>query len=100
MIPLSHYLLLSAILFGLGIVGVIISRNLIKLLMSVELMLNAANLVFIAFARWYGDPGVHIFVFIVFVVAAAEAAVGLSLVIAVFRRKESVDVDVLRLLKG
>jgi len=100
MIPLTNYLVLSAVLFGLGVVGVIISRNIITILMSVELMLNAANLAMISFARWHGDPGAHVFVFIVFVVAAAEAAVGLSLVIAIFRRKRTVDVDGLNILKG
>ena len=100
MIPLTNYLVLSAVLFGLGVVGVVISRNIIVILMSVELMLNAANLALISFARWHADPGAHVFVFIVFVVAAAEAAVGLSLVIAIFRRKNSVDVDDLNILKG
>ncbi len=100
MIPLSHYLLVSAVLFGLGTVGVLISRNIITILMSVELMLNAANLALISFARWHADPGAHVFVFIIFVVAAAEAAVGLSLIIAVFRQKGSVDVDELNILKG
>lgn len=100
MIPLSYYLVVSAVLFGLGVVGVIISRNIITILMSVELMLNAANLALVAFARWHADPSVHVFVFIIFVVAAAEAAVGLSLVIAIFRRKETIDVDQLDLLKG
>lgn len=100
MIPLTNYLLVSAVLFGLGIIGVVISRNIITILMSVELMLNAANLAFISFARWHADPGAHVFVFIVFVVAAAEAAVGLALVIAIFRRKNTVDVDDLNILKG
>jgi len=99
MIPLANYLLLSTVLFGLGVIGVIISRNIITILMSVELMLNAANLALISFARWHGDPGAHVFVFIVFVVAAAEAAVGLSLVIAIFRRKNTVNVDDLNILK-
>jgi len=100
MIPLSHYLLVSAVLFGLGTIGVVISRNLITILMSVELMLNAANLALISFARWHADPGGHVFVFIIFVVAAAEATVGLALVIAIFRRKNTVDVDGLNILKG
>ena len=100
MIPLTNYLVLSAVLFGLGVIGVVISRNIIVILMSVELMLNAGNLALISFARWHADPGAHVFVFIVFVVAAAEAAVGLSLVIAIFRRKNSVDVDDLNILKG
>ncbi len=99
MIPLANYLLLSTVLFGLGVIGVVISRNIITILMSVELMLNAANLALISFARWHGDPGAHVFVFIVFVVAAAEAAVGLSLVIAIFRRKNTVNVDDLNILK-
>jgi NADH-quinone oxidoreductase subunit K len=100
MIPLTNYLILSAVLFGLGVIGVVISRNVITILMSIELMLNAANLALISFARWHGDPGAHVFVFIIFVVAAAEAAVGLSLVIAIFRRKRTVDVDELNILKG
>lgn len=100
MIPLSNYLLVSSVLFGLGVIGVIISRNIITILMSVELMLNAANLALITFARWHADPGAQVFVFLVFVVAAAEAAVGLSLVIAIFRRKNSIDVDDLNILKG
>jgi len=99
-IPLSNYLLVSSVLFGLGVIGVIISRNIITILMSVELMLNAANLALITFARWHADPGAQVFVFLVFVVAAAEAAVGLSLVIAIFRRKNSIDVDDLNILKG
>jgi NADH-quinone oxidoreductase subunit K len=100
MMPLGHYLALSAVLFAFGVIGVVISRNIITILMSVELMLNAANLAFISFARWHGDPGAQVVVFLVFVVAAAEAAVGLSLVIAIFRVKDSVDVDELNLLKG
>ncbi len=99
MIPLDNYILLSVVLFGLGVVGVIISRNIIIILMSVELMLNAGNLALITFSRMHADPGAQVLVFLVFVVAAAEATVGLSLVIAIFRRKNAVDVDELNIMK-
>ena len=99
-VGLEHYLILSTVLFAIGLYGALSKRNAIVILMSVELMLNAANLLLIVFARIHGDVGGHVMVFIVLTVAAAEAAVGLSILVAIFRRKGSVDVDRLNLLKG
>ncbi len=99
-VPLSYYLVLAGILFTLGVFGVIIARNVIVTLMSVELMLNAANLLLVVFARVHGDLGGQVMVFFVLTVAAAEAAVGLSILVAIFRRKGSIDVDRLNILKG
>jgi NADH-quinone oxidoreductase subunit K len=95
----SWLLLVSAVLFGLGVLGVLLRRGAITILMSVELMLNAANLVFITFARQYGGPEAQVYVFFVMTLAAAEAAVGLAIVIALFRLKETTDVDAINLLK-
>ena len=99
-VPLGNYIVLSGILFTLGVIGVITARNAIVILMSIELMLNAANLLLVVFARVHGDIGGQVVVFFVLTVAAAEAAVGLAILVAVFRRKGSVDVDRLNLLKG
>jgi NADH-quinone oxidoreductase subunit K len=93
MVPLEYYLLLSALVFIIGVAGVLTSRNLIVIFMSVEIMLNAGNLAFIAFSRSLADVSGHVFVFIVFAVAAAEAAVGLAIILAVFRNRESVNID-------
>lgn len=90
---LGAYLALSGILFTIGAVGVIYKRNAIGMFMCIELMLNAVNLSFVAFARYYGDATGQLFVFMVMSVAAAEAAVGLGIIIAFFRNKISVDVD-------
>lgn len=100
MVPVTYYVALSAILFVLGAVGVLIRRNAIVIFMSIELMLNAANLAFVAFARFYGEMGGQVFVFFVMAVAAAEVAVGLSLVVALFRSRHSIDVDEVASLKG
>ena len=100
MLPVSYYIGLSAILFTIGAVGVLIRRNAIIIFMSVELMLNAANLAFVAFARFHGQVSGQIFVFFVITVAAAEVAVGLALIVAIFRTKESIDVDKINELKG
>jgi NADH-quinone oxidoreductase subunit K len=99
MVPLSYYLVLSAILFGLGVVGFLVKRNIITLFMSIELMLNAVNLSFVAFAARWGALSGHVFVFFVMVVAAAEAAVGLAIIIAVFRTRQTLNVDRVNLLK-
>jgi NADH-quinone oxidoreductase subunit K len=99
-VPLEHYLVVAGILFVLGVVGVMVRRNAIVTLMSIELMLNAANLLLIVFARVHNDIGGQIMVFFVLTVAAAEAAVGLAILVAVYRRKGSIDVDGLNLLKG
>lgn len=98
-VPLYHYLVLSAVLFCIGAVGAISRRNAIVIFMCVELMLNAVNLTFIAFARNMGDEAGHVFVFIVMAVAAAEAAVGLAIILGLFRIKGTVNVDEIKLLK-
>jgi len=99
-LPLNYYLLLSAVLFVIGVVGVLTRRNMIIVYMSIELMLNAVNLTFIAFSRQLNDMGGHVFTFMVMAVAASEAAVGLAIIISVFRNRSSVDVDQVNLLKG
>lgn len=99
MIPLSHYLIVSAILFAIGTAGVFLRRNLITILLSIEIMLNAVNLTFIAFARQHGTVDGQIIVFFVMTVAAAEAAVGLAIVISLFRHRESLNPDAFTLLK-
>jgi NADH-quinone oxidoreductase subunit K len=100
MVPVQYYLALSIILFTIGTLGVLIRRNPIVIFMSVELMLNAANLVFIAFARAYQNVGGQIFVFFVMTVAAAEVAVGLALIVAIFRLRSNIDIDQISTLKG
>ncbi len=97
---LTHYLVLSAILFAIGTAGLFLRRNLITILLSIEIMLNAANLAFVAFGRAYGSAEGQVIVFFVITVAAAEAAVGLALVIALFRHRESLDPDAYTSLKG
>ena len=113
MVPLSWYLILSAILFSLGVVGFLLQRNIITIFMSIELMLNAVNLTFVSFANYWNQywnqhadkvaavPPLsgQVFVFFVMVVAAAEAAVGLAIIIAVFRTRETLNVDRVNLLK-
>lgn len=99
MVPLSWYLALSAILFTIGVAGVIVKRNAISMFMCIELMLNAVNLTFVAFSSFMGDVTGQLFVFIVMTVAAAEAAVGLGIIISIFRNRESLDVDDANLLK-
>jgi NADH-quinone oxidoreductase subunit K len=98
-IPLNWYLILGAALFLLGMLGFFVKRNVISLLLSVEIMLNAVNLTFVAFSSRNGQISGQIFVFFVLVVAAAEAAVGLALVIAMFRNRETLNVDRSNLLK-
>jgi NADH-quinone oxidoreductase subunit K len=99
-ITLQHYLVLSAILFATGVAGVLVRRNAIILLMSVELMLNAANLALLAFARAMGNETGHVLALFVMTVAAAEAAIGLALVLAQFRQRKTLNVDEARALKG
>lgn len=100
MIPVSYYIILSAILFTLGALGVLLRRNAIVIFMAVELMLNAANLAFVAFAKMHQNLSGQVFVFFVITVAAAEVAVGLALIVAIFRTKKSIDVDQMSSLKG
>ncbi len=100
MVPTSYYVLLSAVLFILGVIGVVTRRNALVLFMSVELMLNSANLVLVAFAAARQDVAGQIVVFFVIVVAAAEVAVGLALLVAIFRSKRTTDVDEIHALRG
>jgi len=99
MVPLAFYLVLSAFLFACGITGFLIKRNIITIFMSIELMLNAVNLSFVAFAAYWKVLDGQVFVFFVMVVAAAEAAVGLAIIISVFRTRETLNVDRVNLLK-
>ena len=99
MVPIAWYLVLSAILFSIGVAAFLIKRNIITIFMSIELMLNAVNLTFVAFAyQWHRVSG-QIFVFFVMVVAAAEAAVGLAIIIALFRSRATLNVDQVDLMK-
>jgi NADH-quinone oxidoreductase subunit K len=97
---LPYYLALSAALFALGVIGVLVRRNAIIIFMSVELMLNSANLAFVAFARYLHQLDGQIMVFFVMTVAAAEVAVGLALIVAIFKTKKSINVDDISLMKG
>ena len=100
MLPVQYYMGLSAILFTMGALGVLIRRNAIVIFMSVELMLNAANLAFVAYARTYEAMNGQIFVFFIMAVAAAEVAVGLALIVTIFHSKQSIDVDQMNSMKG
>jgi len=99
MVPLSYYVILSAIVFTTGLVGVLIRRNIIIILLSIELMLNATNINFVAFSRYLGNVSGQVFVFFTLTVAAAEVAVGLAIIIALYRSKASINVDEFQLLK-
>lgn len=101
MISVIHYLTLGSILFGLGLIGIMLNRNnVILLLMCVELMLLAVNTNFIAFSQYYGDISGQVFVFFILTVAAAEAAIGLAIVMLLYRNRGSIDVDKMNHLKG
>ena len=99
MVPISYYLILAAALFCLGMFGVLIRRNALVVFMCVELMLNAANLTFLAFARQRGDLAGHVSAFFVIAVAAAEASIGLAIVIAVFRSRGTISIEEIRTMK-
>jgi len=99
MIPVDFYLLLSAFMFCVGVLGVLIRRNAIIVFMSIELMLNSVNLSLIAFSSFLGDPTGQMLVFFVMTVAAAEAAVGLAIIISLFRNKQTVNIDEINILK-
>ena len=99
MVPASYYVLLSAILFGLGIIAFVFKRNIITIFMSIELMLNAVNLAFVAFSRSLGKVDGEVFVLFVIIVAAAEAAVGLGIIILTARNRRSLNVERADLLK-
>lgn len=97
--PLNYYLILSAILFTIGVVGVLTQRNAIMVFMCIELMLNAANLTFVAFSAFLNDVTGQLFVFFVMAVAAAEAAVGLAIIVAIFRNKLTVNINEINIMK-
>jgi len=98
-IPLNHYILLSSIIFTIGVIGVLIRRNAIVIFMSIELMLNAVNLLLAAFSVHHNDASGQIFVFFIMALAAAEVAVGLAIIVMVYRNNASTDVDILNKLK-
>jgi NADH-quinone oxidoreductase subunit K len=95
----GHFLVLGAILFAIGVGGVLLRRNVLIMMMSIEIMLNAANLTILTFARKHGDLGGHSFAMVVMAVAAAEVAVGLAIVVAIFRGRRHIDVDRMNILK-
>ena len=99
MVPISFFVALSVVLFCIGVVGVLVRRNVIVIFMCIELMLNAANLAFVAFARQQHSMDGQVIVFFVMTVAAAEVAVGLAIIIALFRHRQTINVDDLRLLR-
>ncbi len=99
MIPVSYYVILSATVFIIGMLGVLIRRNIIIILLSVELMLNATNINFVAFSNYYHNVAGQVFVFFTLTVAAAEVAVGLAIIIALYRSKSSINVDEFQLMK-
>ena len=99
-VPIGHYVLLSTALFVIGIVGVLLRRNALIVFMSVELMLNAVNLLLTAFSAYRSDPNGQVFVFFIMAVAAAEVSVGLAIIVMIYRNLKTVDVNVLSKLKG
>jgi NADH-quinone oxidoreductase subunit K len=99
-VPLSAYLILSAVLFSIGVVGVLVRRNPLIVFMSIELMLNAVNLSFVALSRYLDSADGQMFVFLVLTVAAAEVVVGLALIVAIFRSRHNIDVDEMNILRG
>ncbi|MDP2302289.1 MAG: NADH-quinone oxidoreductase subunit NuoK [Ignavibacteria bacterium] len=99
MIPIEYYLILSAFMFIMGVIGVLTRKNAIIVFMSIELMLNSANLTFVTFSSYLGNVTGQLFVFFVMTVAAAEAAVGLAIIIALFRNKQTVSIDEINILK-
>ena len=98
-VPLSYYLVLSGIVFLTGVIGVLLRRNIIVILLSVELMLNATNINFVAFSQYLHDVAGQVFVFFALTVAAAEVAVGLAIIIALYRAKSAINIDEFQLLK-
>jgi NADH-quinone oxidoreductase subunit K len=98
-VPLNHYILLSIIIFAIGVIGVLIRRNAIVIFMSVELMLNAVNLLLTAFSVHHNDPSGQVFVFFIMALAAAEVAIGLAIIVMVYRNINSTDVNILNKLK-
>ncbi len=99
-IPLDWYIILSSVLFCIGVMGVLFRRNAIIIFMSIELMLNSVNLLLVAFSAFYGDSAGQVFVFFTMAVAAAEVAVGLAILVVMYRNTKSTDIDVLNRLRG
>ncbi|HIA85997.1 MAG: NADH-quinone oxidoreductase subunit NuoK [Candidatus Neomarinimicrobiota bacterium] len=99
-VPLEHVIILSGILFAIGVLGVLFRRNALVIFMSIELMLNAVNLALVGFSRYYNSVDGQVFVFLVMTLAAAEVAVGLAIIVALFRNKQTVNVDEINLMKG
>lgn len=98
-VPISYYLTFCSLLFGIGVIGVLVKRNALVILMSIELMVNSVNLLLAAFSTYLNDPAGQVFVFFIMVVAAAEVAVGLAIIVLIFRTTHSIDIDVLNKLK-
>jgi NADH-quinone oxidoreductase subunit K len=98
-IPISYYLFFCSVLFSIGVIGVLVKRNAIMILMSIELMINSINLLLAAFSAYLNDPAGQIFVFFIMVVAAAEVAIGLAIVVLIYRTTHSIDINVLNQLK-
>lgn len=98
--PLAWYIVLSAVLFSIGVFGFLFRKNPLIMFMSIELMLNAANLTFVSFARYLGSLNGQVIVFFVMTIAAAEVVIGLGIIVAIFRARASIDVDEIHLLKG
>ncbi|SEL52106.1 NADH-quinone oxidoreductase subunit NuoK [Parapedobacter koreensis] len=99
-VPLNHYILFCSVIFAIGVIGVLIRRNVIIIMMSVELMLNSVNLLLTAFSAYSGDPSGQVFVFFIMALAAAEVAVGLAIIVMVYRNTRSVDINALNRLRG
>ncbi|MFC7524347.1 NADH-quinone oxidoreductase subunit NuoK [Parapedobacter sp. GCM10030251] len=99
-VPLNHYILFCSLIFTIGVIGVLIRRNVIIIMMSVELMLNSVNLLLTAFSAYSGDPAGQVFVFFIMALAAAEVAVGLAIIVMVYRNTRSVDINALNRLRG
>lgn len=98
-VPLNHYIILSALIFSIGVMGVLLRRNAIVIFMSVELMLNSVNLLLTAFSVYRGDAAGQVFVFFIMALAAAEVAVGLAIIVMIYRNTHSIDINVLNRLK-
>ncbi len=98
--PLSYYLLLSAVIFTIGVLGVVIRKNPLVMFMSIELMLNAGGLLFAAFTRYFNVVDGQVFVFFILTIAAAEVVVGLAIIVAIYRSRASIDIDEINTLKG
>jgi NADH-quinone oxidoreductase subunit K len=98
-VPLNHYILFCSLIFSVGVIGVLIRRNVIVIMMSIELMLNSVNLLLVVFSVFFGDASGQVFVFFVMALAAAEVAVGLAIIMMVYRNTRSIDIDILNRLR-